>query len=112
MDVFHGIRVGALGVTGTLAIALVLRLATRSIRFGGLLAAPGHTGVSAERVQLLVVTLLTALRYGAEVVAAKGEAMPALSPPWLAVFATSCAVYVAVKAVRTFSSSADEEIRE
>lgn len=112
MELSHAMRVAALVIVGTLAIALAVRLVTRSVHFGGLLAAPGYTGVSAERVQLLVVTLLTALRYGTAVLSARGRAMPALSPPWLTVFAISCAIYVAVKAVRTCSLSADEEIRQ
>jgi hypothetical protein len=108
MELSHVMRVGALCTVGTLVGVLALRLVTRSIHFKGLLAAPGYTGVSAERLQLLAVTILVAFRYGMEVISAKGTGMPALGQRWLTIFATSCAIYLTIKAIRIFSLNRDQ----
>ena len=60
-------------------------------------------GLKAEEAVLLVGAVATCWAYGAELVRSGGGAMPGISWGWMAGFAASCAVHVAMKAVRVLT---------
>ena len=99
------IRTAGLAWLVALAILVAIGLLRRTINSSGLLserlgAAKGK--LSPTRIQLLLVTLVVAAVYLGRVVSASGRTLPAISSGWLALFGASNAIYLAVKAVRTW----------
>ena len=85
-----------------LVATLAYRMLTRKISLEGLLKdGPDASGVSPERVQLLLATLAVSGKFlGGTVHSAHGT-MPDVSPQWLVIFGASGGVYATVKALKT-----------
>jgi len=75
-----------------------LGLLTRQVVRGWM--GQGGLRLSAEGAVLLAGAVATCSAYGLELARAGGDRMPGVSGVWVGVFAASCGMHVAMKAVR------------
>ena len=88
-----------------LAAILVLKMLTRGIKLGGLLdSKTGRQQVSAERVQLLISTLVVASKYLSDVAHSTNGTMPDVDPHMLYLFGGSSGIYASIKAFSALRS--------
>ncbi len=106
MRIAHILGLEARGFLLLLAAMLAVKMLTRQINLGGLLAKDGESsGVSPERVQLLMTTIFLSAKYVSEVAHNTSGALPDVTPQWLAVFGGSGGVYASVKALRMWTGN-------
>src|SRR5258708_46837 len=88
-----------------LGAIIVLKILTRRIHLGGLLSRKSDFGqVSAERIQLLIATLVVSGRYLSDAVHSTNGAVPDVSPHLLYLFGGSSGIYASVKALTTWKA--------
>ncbi len=87
-----------LGFLYVLGGVLVFQLLTRRINLQGLIFRKDGSGsISPERIQLLVVTLATCVRYIGQVSTTTKAALPDMDPGWLYLMGGSNGIYLVRK---------------
>lgn len=90
---------GLLGFLYALGAVVVFQMLTRRVNLRGLIFRKDGSGrVSPERIQLLLVTLATCIRYMGQVSATTKAALPELDTGWLYLMGGSSGLYAVRKA--------------
>jgi hypothetical protein len=88
-----------------LGAILVLKMLMRRIHLKGLFSRKTDFGqVSAERIQLLIATLMVSGKYLSDAIHSTNGAMPEVSPHLIYLFGGSSGIYASVKALTTWKA--------